>query len=97
MLNPCNKTLYPTLTKEEFTHFLKYEEDFGKMHNIPTPLITSPLTRRVGRSLHELSVFKFYGMFGYEENREEALSHYDKTLIYYPKVMYLEETRTLME
>ena len=91
-------TVYPPLTKEEFTHFLKYEKDWGKMYEVPMPLITSPLTRRVGRSLHYLAACKFHGMFGYEENREEALSHYDKASIYdLELVMSMERTRTFME
>lgn len=89
--------VYPPLTKEEFAHFLKYETNFGKMYDVPMPLITSPLTRRVRRGLHDLFTCKWYGWFGYEINRREALLHYDKACIYDPEMITLERTSREVE
>lgn len=85
-------SMYPPLTKEEFAHFLRYEREFSKMHDIPMPLITSSLTRRVRRGLLDLFLCKWEGYFGFEINREEALSHYDKACVYDPEIKNLKYT-----
>ena len=83
---------YPRLTKEEFSAFLKQDRAFVKRYNL-----TISLTRRVGYGLIRLSNCKFDGMFGFAVDREEALKHYDKSCIYYPKIKERYYTRTAME
>jgi hypothetical protein len=85
-------TVYPSLTKEEFVHFVKCDKDFVKRYNL-----TMSLTRRVGRGLRNLCICKFDGMFGFEKNPKEALQHYDKACMYDPETKNLPIMTKTME